>query len=95
MSTLSLRLPESLHSKLVELAASKGVSMNQLVCAATGEKITALLIEDYLKQRGARSSRAKFKAVLAKIAKHPDPAAPLLPTDVIREQSPKGRRRRA
>jgi hypothetical protein len=42
----------------------------------------------YLEQRAARSSRAKFKAVLAKIAKHSDPTVPLLPTDVIHEPGP-------
>ncbi|MDZ7772288.1 MAG: toxin-antitoxin system HicB family antitoxin [Balneolaceae bacterium] len=29
MSTLSLRLPDSLHKKLKELAEKEGVSMNQ------------------------------------------------------------------
>ena len=38
MSTLSLRLPNSLHRKLKELAASEGISINQLLATAAAEK---------------------------------------------------------
>ena len=51
MSTLSLRLPESLHKQLRELAKKEGVSINQLATSALGEKIAALMTEDYLEQR--------------------------------------------
>jgi hypothetical protein len=83
MSTMSIRLPESLHHKLAELAKSEGVSLNQLVCAAAGEKIAALMTDDYLRRRAARSSDARFSKVLDKIAEHPSAAA-LLPGDEIR-----------
>jgi len=67
MSTMSLRLPESLHEKVRELAEREGVSINQLVTTALAEKISALLTEEYLGARAARGSRKKFLEVLAKV----------------------------
>lgn len=67
MSTLSLRLPESLHKRLNELAKREGISVDQLAATALGEKIAALLSQDYLEQRAQRASRTKFDNALAKI----------------------------
>lgn len=67
MSTLSLRLPESLHKQLKELAAREGISINQFVASAVGEKMAALLTAEYLEKRARRGSRDRFEAVLAKV----------------------------
>jgi predicted transcriptional regulator len=67
MGALSLRLPESLHRKLGELAEREGVSINQLISTAVAEKMSALLTEEYLQGRAKRASRRKFEAVLAKV----------------------------
>jgi hypothetical protein len=67
MATLSLRLPESVHRQLVELAKSEGISLNQLLSSAAAEKMAALMTEQYLADRGKRASRRKFDAVLAKV----------------------------
>lgn len=67
MSTISLRLPESLHDKLRELAQRDNVSINQFITIALAEKISALLTEEYLGSRAKRGSRAKFEQALAKI----------------------------
>ncbi len=75
MSTLSLRLPESLHKRLKELARRDGVSINQFITAAVAEKLSALLAEEYLQERARRGDRAKFDAVLAKIADAPPDTA--------------------
>jgi len=64
MSTMSLRLPESLHEKIRELAEREGISMNQLVTTAVAEKISALLTEEYLEARAERGSREKYERVL-------------------------------
>ena len=56
MSTMSLRLPESLHDKIRELAEKEGISMNQLVTTAVAEKVSALLTEEYLETRARRGS---------------------------------------
>ncbi|MEA2238264.1 MAG: hypothetical protein QOC81_2988 [Thermoanaerobaculia bacterium] len=67
MSALSLRLPESLHRKLGELAEREGISINQLINSAVAEKMSALMTEEYLKERAARGTRRKFSVALAKV----------------------------
>jgi hypothetical protein len=67
MSTLSLRLPESLHRELRELARQEGVSINQVVSSAVGEKIASLRTLDYLRERARRGNRQHFEQVLAKV----------------------------
>lgn len=67
MSTLSLRLPSSLHRELRHLADREGVSINQIISAAVGEKVASLKTLDYLRERAGRGSRQLFDAVLAKV----------------------------
>ena len=67
MSTLSLRLPSSLHNQLRELAKQDGISINQLITTAAAEKVASLMTLEYLEKRGKRGSREKFEAVLAKV----------------------------
>jgi len=64
MSTLSLRLPNSLHDRVRKLAEAEGVSINQFISTAVAEKMAALMTSDYLEKRAARGSRAKFEAAL-------------------------------
>lgn len=74
MSTMSVRLPESLHEKAREMAKREGVSINQLVTTALAEKLSALLTEEYLEERGQRGSREKFEKALSKVRdREPDP----------------------
>ena len=47
MSTLSLRLPDSLHKGVKELASREGISINQFVATAVAEKMSALMTEEY------------------------------------------------
>jgi len=67
MSTISLRLPESLHKKARELARKENTSINQLVSSALAEKISALMTEEYIEQRAKRASKEKFKKALSKV----------------------------
>ena len=67
MSALSLRLPESLHRKLGEVAEREGISINQLINSAVAEKMSALMTEEYLEARAKRGNRRKFAAALAKV----------------------------
>jgi hypothetical protein len=90
MSTLSLRLPESIHRRLRALAEREGISINQLVNSAVAEKLAALMTEEYLQQRAARGSRQKLRAVLAKV---PDIAPEK--KDEFPAGVPRRRRRRA
>lgn len=67
MSTLSLRLPDSLHKQLKEIAQKQGIPINQFVSTAVAEKMSALLTEELLEKRARRGSREKFESVLAKV----------------------------
>lgn len=68
MSTLSIRLPKSMHDKIREVAKKEGVSMNQLINSAVSEKLSALMTVEYLEKRGELGSREKFEQVLSKVS---------------------------
>lgn len=68
MSTISLRLPESLHKKARDLAKKENTSINQLVSSALAEKVSALMTEEYLDERAKRGSKNKFVKALSKVA---------------------------
>lgn len=68
MSTMSLRLPESLHDRLREVADQENVSMNQIVTMALAEKLSVLDAEQYLSERAERGTREKFERALGKVA---------------------------
>ena len=67
MSTISLRLPESLHRKVREVAQRENVSINQLISTALAEKLSALMTDEYLQERAKRGSEAKFRRALRKV----------------------------
>lgn len=68
MSTISLRIPESLHKKAKELAEKENTSINHLISTALAEKLSALMTEEYLQERAKRASKEKYKKVLKKVA---------------------------
>ena len=59
MSALSVRLPDSLHKRIKELARRDNVSINQMVTLAVAEKLSAIETEDYLGARASRASKAE------------------------------------
>ena len=71
MSTISLRLPESLHAQARLLAEQEGISINQLIATSLAEKLSALLTREYLEARAARGSRLAFDRVLKKVKDRP------------------------
>ena len=74
MSTLSLRLPDSLHEAGPRLAEDDHVSVNQLISTAAAEKVSALMTETYRKERAVRGSRTDFEDVMGRVPDvPPDP----------------------
>ena len=67
MSTLSIRIPESLHKRVKALASKDNISINQFIATALAEKLSALDTENYLEKRAHRGSRKKYLKVLSKI----------------------------
>ena len=67
MSALNLRLPESLHHHIRDIARKEGISINQFISTAVAEKISALMTEDYLQNRASRAQKEEFKKILNKV----------------------------
>jgi len=71
-STLTLRLPKSLHGKIREQAKSDEISINQFLVTAAAEKLSALLTQDYLENEAIKGKRQDFTKVLKSVP-HIDP----------------------
>ncbi len=67
MSTISLRLPQSLHKRVRDLAKQEEISINQFIATALAEKMSALMTSDYLEERSKRGTRQKFERVMSKV----------------------------
>ena len=67
MSTLSIRLPNSLHQHAKRLAQTEGIAVNQLVSSALVEKLSALDAKRYLNERAKRGREVDINAILAKV----------------------------
>jgi hypothetical protein len=71
MSTLSLRLPDSLHDAIRQIAEEEHVSINQLISTAVAEKVSALMTETYLKERARGGSRQDFEEIMSRVPDSP------------------------
>lgn len=91
MGALSLRLPESLHRKLGEVAARDGVSINQWISSAVAEKMSAQLAQEYIAERAKRASRKKFDAILARVPDVEPEEADRIPDSLRRARRKKRR----
>ena len=67
MSALSLRLPESIHRHIKEIAKREGVSINQFISSAVAEKISAIMTEEYLETRAKRAKKGSFRKILDEV----------------------------
>ena len=67
MGALSVRLPESIHRHIREIAKNEGVSINQLISSAISEKVSAIMTEEYLKKRAERANIEDMKNILNKV----------------------------
>jgi len=69
MSALNLRLPDSIHRHIREIARRDGVSINLFITSAVTEKISALTTEEYITARTKRARKGAFKKVLERVPK--------------------------
>ncbi len=67
MSALTLRLPESVHQHIREIARHEGVSINQFISTAVSEKISAIMTETYIENRAKKATKGAFKKVLDRV----------------------------
>ncbi len=74
MTAITIRLPNSVHQKIKELAARDDVSVNQFIASAASEKMASVLTLDFLKAEAAKGKRSDFDHYLSMV---PDiPAQP-------------------
>jgi hypothetical protein len=67
MSIVQVQSPDSLHKSLSDLAGRDGISIDQFISTAIAEKLSALMTENYLKDRAEKGDRVKYEAILAKV----------------------------
>ena len=80
MSNLSLRLPDSLHRKIRQLAEQDDISINQFIATAVAEKTAALLTVDYLEERARRADPKLVDRLLSRVPDGPPEPGDELPT---------------
>ena len=79
MTALTIRLPNSVHLKIKELARRDEISVNQFIASAAAEKMASVLTLDYLRAEAAQGRRADFDQYLAAV-----PDAPPMKGDELR-----------
>jgi uncharacterized protein (DUF1778 family) len=67
MSTLSLRIPDSLHRTLKSAAEQDGVSINQFVSLAVAEKLSALQTYNLIAEKAAKGSQENFLKAMSMV----------------------------
>jgi predicted DNA-binding ribbon-helix-helix protein len=67
MTALTIRLPNSVHQKIKELAARDDVSVNQFIASAASEKMASVLTLDYLKSEAKKGKRSDFEHYLSMV----------------------------
>ena len=76
MTALTVRLPNSVHQKVKELAARDEISVNQFIASAVSEQMASLMTLDFLRAEAAKGQRSDFERYLGMV-----PDAPALPGD--------------
>ncbi len=86
MTALTVRLPNSVHAKIRELAARDEISVNQFIASAAAEKLASMLTLDYLRREASLGRREDFQRYLNAVPDVPDEA------DKVRRNEIKGAR---
>jgi hypothetical protein len=67
MSSVNVKVPDSILRKAEDLAQRDGVALDQFIASAVCEKVTALLTVEHLKERAAKGSLEIFREILKKV----------------------------
>lgn len=76
MTALTIRLPNSVHESIKELARKDGISVNQFIASAAAEKMASVQTLEYLRREAMQGRREDFDALLNLV-----PDAPAQPGD--------------
>ena len=85
MATLSIRVPDSLHRAIKELATKEGYSMNQFLITAAAEKLSSLNTVDYLRTRAERADLKDFDRIMKIVPSGPPDPGDELPANYKRK----------
>ena len=64
MTALTIRLPNSVHESIKQLARKDGISVNQFIASAAAEKMASFQTLDYLRREAALGKREEFEQLL-------------------------------
>jgi len=67
MKTLQVRLPDSVHGRLKELAKQEGVSLNQVLVTAASNEVVRQETREFFTQAAAEFNPQVFAAALAAV----------------------------
>jgi predicted DNA-binding ribbon-helix-helix protein len=71
MTALTVRLPNSVHQKIKELAEREDISVNQFIASAAAEKMASIMTLDYLRLEAGKGSRNDFTHYLSMVPDAP------------------------
>ena len=74
MTALTIRLPNSVHESIKELARKDGIPVNQFIASAAAEKMASFQTLEYLRKEAAQGSRADFQRFLSLVPDAPAPS---------------------
>lgn len=72
MTALTIRLPDSVHLKIKELAARDRISVNQFIASAASEKMASVLTLAHLQAEAKLGKRRDLERFLGAVADVPD-----------------------
>ena len=67
MTALTVRLPNSVHQKIKELAERDDISVNQFIASAAAEKMASVMTLDYLRTEAGKGKRSDFEHYLSRV----------------------------
>jgi len=67
MSQFALRLPDSLHERVRALAKQENTSLNQFITLAVTEKISALEVQHFFRERAERGDLNRLRDFLDQV----------------------------
>jgi hypothetical protein len=79
MSVMTINLPDNLHKKAREVAASKNLSLDALVTIALTQSLSRLVPEPQLEERAARSTGKGMDEFLGQVPSAEPPEWDKLP----------------
>ena len=71
MTALTIRLPNSVHQKIKELAARDDISVNQFIASAAAEKMASVMTLDFLKAEAKKGKWSDFENYLGAVPDAP------------------------